>query len=125
MKKFVNTVAIIAFIIQSVAFVLNIFCMKKPEDNIAILWNYFAILLYLCSDIIVLVFILYYNYDFKMLKNKVLNFLIILTVMLAGYIHIWQIIVLRDFILTSCILVLFDIYIANKNIQNIINKENQ
>lgn len=122
MKTFINTVAVIAFAIQSVSFVLNIFCMKKPEDDMAFLWDYFAILLYSCSCLIVLVFILYYNYNFKIIKNKVLNSLVILVVMLAGYIHVWQIIVLRDFVLTSCILVLFDVYIANKNIQNIIKK---
>lgn len=122
MRTFINTVAAIAFIIQTLSFVLNIFFMKKPENDMAVLWNYFAILLYSCSDIIVLVFILYYNYNFKILKNKVLNSLVILVAMLAGYIHVWQIIVLRDFILTSCILVMLDIYIANKNIQNIIKK---
>ena len=88
----------------------------------AVLWDSFAILLYSCSDITVLVFILYYNFDFKILRNKMLNFLVILIVMLAGYIHVWQLIVLRDFIITSCILVLFDICIASKSIQNIIKR---
>lgn len=122
MKTIINIIALIAFIIQSLSFVLNVLCMKRPETDMAILWNYFVILLYSCSDIIVLVFILYYNYNFKILKHKVLNYLVILIVMLAGYIHVWQIIVLRDFILTSCVLILLDIYIANKNIQNIIKK---
>ena len=122
MKTFINIIALIAFIIQSLSSVLNVLCMKRPETDMAVLWNYFVILLYSCSDIIVLVFILNYNYNFKILKLIVLNYLVILIVMLAGYIHVWQIIVLRDFILTSCVLVLLDIYIANKNIQNIIKK---
>lgn len=125
MKTFINTIAVIAFIIQSLSSVLNVLCMKKPEDDIAVLWDSFAILLYSCSDITVLVFILYYNFDFKILRNKMLNFLVILIVMLAGYIHVWQLIVLRDFIITSCILVLFDICIASKSIQNIIKKQDK
>lgn len=119
MKTFIiNTIAVIAFYIQLFSFVLNVFCMKAPEDDMDVLWNYFVIILYSCSVIAVIIFILFYNFEFKFLKNRILDSLILLVVASGGYIHIWQIAVQRDFIISSCLLALFDIYIIRKIIQN-------
>ena len=119
MKTFIiNTIAVIAFYIQLFSFVLNVFCMKAPEDDMDVLWNYFVIFLYSCSVIAVIIFILFYNFEFKFLKNRILDSLILLVVTFGGYIHIWQIAVQRDFIISSCLLALFDIYIIGKIIQN-------
>lgn len=96
--------------------------MQKAEDTLTILRNGFVFFSYFCSDIIVFVFILFYNFDFVFLKKKILNLIVFLVVIPAGYIHVWQIIRQRDFFLSSSILILFDIYIIYRISQNIILK---
>ena len=122
MKTFINSIAVIVFIIQFLSFILNAFCMQKAEDTLTILRNGFVFFSYFCSDIIVFVFILFYNFDFVFLKKKILNLIVFLVVIPAGYIHVWQIIRQRDFFLSSSILILFDIYIIYRISQNIILK---
>ena len=115
MRMIINIIAIIALAIQSFSFMVNIFCMKKPDDYLNAMWNYFSIFNYLCSVIVPFIFILYYNFNFKLFHYKFFNAIILLIVLFAGCVYLYQIAILRDFILTSFILILFSIYIAKKS----------
>ena len=79
------------------------------------MWVYFSIIYYLCSVIVPFSFLLYYNFNFKLFHYKFFNAIILLIVLFAGCVYLYQIAILRDFILTSFILILFSIYIAKKS----------
>ena len=79
------------------------------------MWVYFSIIYYLCSVIVPFIFLLYYNFHFKLFHYKFFNAIILLIVLFAGCVYLYQIAILRDFILTSFILILFSIYIAKKS----------
>lgn len=68
MRIFINIIAIIAFIIQSFSFVLNVLIQKKPESTIDSLYSYFVVIASLCSVLVIVLFVLLYNFDFKFLK---------------------------------------------------------
>ena len=56
-----------------------------------------------------------YNFNFKLFHYKFFNAIILLIVLFAGCVYLYQIAILRDFILTSFILILCSIYIAKKS----------
>ena len=100
---------------------MNILNMQSTENIWIYLWNEFIFVSFICSSISVLIFILLYNFNFKFLKNRILNTLLLVIVLFAGFIHIWQIIELKGIFLNSCVLVLMDIYIVCKIIQNVVS----
>lgn len=114
MRIVINIVAIIAFVMQSISFVLNALIQKKPECTKDSLYSYFVVTAFLCSVLVVVLFVIMYNFDFKFLKNKILNCFICFFVLLGTYIHIWQLFMHNDFVLISFVLLLFDIYIFYK-----------
>ena len=121
MRMFINSIAIFAFILQAIFSTLNALNMQSTENIWIYLWNEFIFVSFICSSISVLIFILLYNFNFKFLKNRILNTLLLVIVLFAGFIHIWQIIELKGIFLNSCVLVLMDIYIVCKIIQNVVS----
>ena len=122
MRIFINIVAIIAFVMQSVSFVLNALIQKKPECTRDSLYSYFVVTAFLCSVLVVVIFVIMYNFDFKFLKNKNLNCFFCLVGLLGAYIHIWQLFMHNDFVLISFVLLLFDIYVFYKIQGNLIRR---
>lgn len=114
MKILINTVAFIAFIGQFFSFAFSAINQKKPESAIESVYNYYIFFAFLCSLITVVIFVVEYNFNFKLLKKKIPNYIFLVIVALGIYIPIMQLLALNDFLLTSCILLLFDYYIMRK-----------
>ena len=121
MRMFINSIAIFAFILQAIFSTLNALNMQITENFWIYIWIEFIFVSFICSCISVIIFILLYNFNFKFLKNRILNTLLLVIVLFAGFIHIWQIIELKGIFLNSCVLVLMDIYIVCKIIQNVVS----
>ena len=119
MRIFINTIAVFSFIVQFIPFVFSVLNQNKPEHTIDILYNYFLFIAYLCSLLVVVVFVILYNFNTKAINNKWLNSIFLCVVILGTYIHISQLFVLKDFVLTSCILVGFDFYVLYKILGNL------
>lgn len=118
MKILVNTIAFIAFIVQFLSFVFNAFTMKEPGTTMESLYNDFIFISFLCSGIIVLVFILLYNFRCKFLTYKVSRFFFIVIAVIAAYAYLWQLFVQKDLILMSSVLLLIDGYVVCKALGN-------
>ena len=114
MKILINIVAFIAFIGQFFSFAFSALNQKKPESAIESVYNYYIFFAFLCSLITVIIFVVEYNFNFKLLKKKIPNYIFLVIVAVGIYIPIMQLLALNDFLLTSCILVLFDYYIMRK-----------
>lgn len=119
MKILINTVAFIAFIAQFFSFAFSALNQKKPESVTESLYNNFMFSAFLCSLITVAIFVVQYNFNFKLLKKKIPNCIFLVIVLLGIYIHVMQLLALNDFLLTSCILLLFDYYIMRKILSNL------
>jgi hypothetical protein len=114
MKIFINTIAGIAFIGQLIAFIFNGLTLQKLESIVDELFNYALFAGYLCSLLSVAFFVIIYNFNLCFLRKKMINILFLAIVLLGGYVLISQLFVQHDFILTSCLLLLFDIYIVRR-----------
>lgn len=119
MKILINTVAFIAFIGQFFSFAFSALNQKKPESAIDSVYNYYIFFAFLCSLITVVIFVVEYNFNFKLLKKKIPNYIFLVIVAVGIYIPIMQLLALNDFLLTSCILLLFDYYIMRKILSNL------
>ena len=119
MKILINTVAFIAFIGQFFSFAFSAINQKKPESAIESVYNYYIFFAFLCSLITVVIFVVEYNFNFKLLKKKIPNYIFLVIVALGIYIAVMQLLALNDFLLTSCILLLFDYYIMRKILSNL------
>lgn len=124
MKILINIVAFIAFIGQFFSFVFSALNQKKPESVIESLYNNFIFFAFLCSLITVVIFVVQYNFNFKLLKKKIPNCIFLVIAVLSIYIHVMQLLALTDFLLTSCILLLFDYYIMRKILSNLFSSSN-
>lgn len=111
MKIVVNSIALITFVAQSLSFVLNVLALRKQECFTDSLYSYFFILSFLLSLITIIVFAVLYNFNYLLPKKKVLSYVLITIVIPSIYIHIWHVLILKDFIITSCLSMLFDYYI--------------
>lgn len=110
MKIIVNTIAFIAFIWQFISFTFSTLNQKKPESVIESLYNDFIIAASFCSLFVVVVFVIQYNFNSKILKKKILNCIFLVIVLLGMYIHIIQLLTQKEFIPISCTLLVFDCY---------------
>ena len=119
MKILINIVAFIAFIGQFFSFAFSAINQKKPESAIESVYNYYIFFAFLCSLITVVIFVVEYNFNFKLLKKKIPNYIFLVIVAVGIYIPIMQLLALNDFLLTSCILLLFDYYIMRKILSNL------
>ena len=113
MRNVINIIALITFVAQSVSFVLNALTLRKPECVTDSLYNYFFIIAFLSSLITIIVFAVLYNFNYLLHKKNVLSYFLITIVILSIYIHIWHVLILKDFIITSCVSLLFDYYIIH------------
>lgn len=122
MKIAINTIAVIVLSVQFFSFAFNALNQKKPESTLDFLCNYFNFIALLCSLLSVVIFIALYNFNSKFLKKKLLNYIMLIIVLLGIYVHVTQIFVLNDFVLTSCVLLLFDYYIMRNILNNLFFK---
>ena len=119
MKILINTVAFIAFIGQFFSVAFSALNQKKPESAIESVYNYYIFFAFLCSLITVVIFVVEYNFNFKLLKKKIPNYIFLVIVAVGIHIPILQLLALNDFLLTSCILLLLDYYIMRKILCNL------
>ncbi len=124
MRVLINIIAVIALIIQSIFSVFNILIMKQPETFSQSSYNYFVYISSLCSCIIVFIFLLLYNSENIRLKNKIINVIFLIIATLATYIHINQLLVLNDLILTSVVLLIIDGYVVHRIWKNYLKSHN-
>ena len=125
MRITINIVAVIAFIAQLLPFAFNALNQEKTESTKEALYDNFMFLAYFCSWVSVVIFFILYNFNYKILKNKILNSVFLLIVLLGIYVHLSQIIVQSDFIIISSILLLFDCYVIRKVVGNLFFKSNK
>lgn len=109
MRYFINFVAFGVFVTQFLSFAFSVLNLKEPEDEWGELYTFFIITAYLCSLLSIVLFALLYNFRNRY-KNRVLNCIFLVITILGGYVHILQIFKINDFIISSCILLLFDGY---------------
>lgn len=117
MKIFINVIACIVLIIQFLVACINGLIMQEPKTIVETLYNEFILISYFCSFAVVPVFILTYNFKYKYLESKIINFIFLVVVLFAAYIHLYQIFVQKDVMLTSCVLLLIDCYVVFKSIK--------
>ena len=118
MKVIINTIAFITFLMQSIVFSFGALNQKKPKCTEELLYNYFVVLAFLCSLLTIVIFVVQYNLKNRMFEKKWINCILLIITILGIYINLYQLFVLTDFIITSFITLLFDVYI----IRNIINR---
>ena len=111
MKIIVNMIAGIAFIVQFAFSAFSMLSMQKPITINEIFYNNMLLVALPCSSIIVLLFLLLYNFNYKFLNNKIINVFSFVIGILALYIHAYQLFVLHDLILISVVLLLIDCYV--------------
>lgn len=111
MKIIVNMIAGIAFIVQFAFSAFSMLSMQKPITTNEIFYNNMLLVALPCSSIIVLLFLLLYNFNYKFLNNKIINVFFFVIGILALYIHAYQLFVLHDLILISVVLLLIDCYV--------------
>lgn len=112
MKIIVNMIAGIAFIVQFAFSAFSMLSMQKPITINEIFYNYMLLVALPCSSIIVLLFLLLYNFNYKFLNNKIINVFFFVIGILALYIHAYQLFVLHeDLMLISVVLLLIDCYV--------------
>jgi len=111
MKIIVNMIAGIAFIVQFAFSAFSMLTMQKPITINEIFYNNMLLVALPCSSIIVLLFLLLYNFNYKFLNNKIINVFFFVIGILALYIHAYQLFVLHDLILISVVLLLIDCYV--------------
>lgn len=114
MRHIINILVSIATICQFFASVFNMLNMKKPETIEDSLYNDFVLIGCSCSFIIGLIFILIYNFRYKFLNSKAINFSFLVIVLFAVYVHIYQLFIHNDLMLVSGILLLVDIFVGIK-----------
>jgi amino acid transporter len=118
MKVIINTIAFITFLMQSIVFSFGALNQKEPKCTEELLYNYFVVLAFLCSLLTIVIFVVQYNLKNRMFEKKWINCILLIITILGIYINLYQLFVLTDFIITSFIMLLFDVYI----IRNIINR---
>lgn len=122
MKTIINIIACIAFGAQLFVSMFNALNMKKPETEIELLHNYFVLTAYICSLLSVPIFFMLYNFDFRFAKLKFCGIVFLGIILLGGYVLWGQLFVLNDFILTSCVILLFDVYSLRKIFGYLVSK---
>ena len=110
MKILINIIAFISFGAQFVAFIFSALNQKNPQSTAESFYNDFVFIAYLCSLFAIAIFAVLYNFENKLPRKKTLNALFLLIVLLGAYIHVSQLLLLNDFMVLSCVLLLFDIY---------------
>ena len=108
MRIIINPIAVVSLIVQF---------------TYSALYNDLLIVALPCSDIIVVIFLLLYNFNYKFLRNRIINVFFLVIGILALYIHAFQLFVLNDLILISIVLSLIDSIVIVWTIKNIRSKQ--
>ena len=119
MRIIINPIAVVSLIVQFAYSALNILSLNSPVTLNEILYNDLLIVALPCSDIIVVIFLLLYNFNYKFLRNRIINVFFLVIGILALYIHAFQLFVLNDLILISIVLSLIDSIVIVWTIKNI------
>lgn len=123
MRIIINPIAVVSLIVQFAYSALNILSLNSPVTLNEILYNDLLIVALPCSDIIVVIFLLLYNFNYKFLRNRIINVFFLVIGILALYIHAFQLFVLNDLILISIVLSLIDSIVIVWTIKNIRSKQ--
>lgn len=119
MRIIINPIAVVSLIVQFAYSTLNILSLNSPVTLNEILYNDLLIVALPCSDIIVVIFLLLYNFNYKFLRNRIINVFFLVIGILALYIHAFQLFVINDLILISIVLSLIDSIVIVWTIKNI------
>ena len=119
MRIIINPIAVVSLIVQFAYSALNILSLNSPVTLNEILYNDLLIVALPCSDIIAVIFLLLYNFNYKFLRNRIINVFFLVIEILALYIHAFQLFVLNDLILISIVLSLIDSIVIVWTIKNI------
>ena len=122
MRIIVNEIAIIAFIAQLISFVFSALNQESTENTTESLCHIFIFAASLCSLLVVVIFLLQYNFHFKFLKKRIPCCIFLVIVLLGAFIHVMQLTTRIDFIPISCILLAIDCYIIRKSVGCLFSK---
>lgn len=122
MKTVINIIAFIIFVGQFLSFIFNAFNLQEARSTKDSLYQFFFFTAFLCSLITVIIFVLMLNFDFKYLKRIITNSVFLVITLLGLYIHLLQLFKLKDFVLTSCVLIIMDCYIMHNILQNVVHE---
>lgn len=114
MRILIYTIEWFALMGQLYSLILNVFTQRAPANAAEKLYLNFGTVAYICSLLTVVIFAMLYNNSFTFLKKKSVNIIFLVVVLMGCYIHLWQLFIQHFFILTSCVLLLFDFYIICK-----------
>lgn len=123
MRIIINPIAVVSLVVQFAYSALNILSLNSPVTLNDILYNDLLIVALPCSDIIVVIFLLLYNFNYKFLRNRIIHVFFLVVGILALYIHAFQLFVLNDLILISIVLSLIDSIVIVWTIKNIRSKQ--
>lgn len=118
MRPLINVIATLVFVGQLIPFAFGALNQKAPECVWDSLYSYFVFVAYVCSLLIVPIFMFLYNTDFKFVRKKTLKAIVMVVVLLGAYVHLSQVVVSKDFLFTSCVLLIFDFYVMRMLLKN-------
>lgn len=114
MKTLINTIVFFAFVLQCISFSLSALTLKKPDNATESLYNSYVITAFICSLLSFAIFVIFYNCNFQLIKNRIFGIISLGIVLLGASINLKQLFVLHDFIFSSCICLLVDGYVIYK-----------
>lgn len=117
MKNIINILVIITTILQFLVSVFNMLNMSKPETSEDSMYNSFVLISSFCSFMVGFIFVLIFNFKYRFLENKIILSAFLIVALFASYVHLYQIFVQKDLILTSCILFIVDVFVGLKVIR--------
>lgn len=117
MKNIINILVIITTILQFLISVFNMLNMSKPETFEDSMYNIFVLISCFCSFMVGFIFFLIFNFKYRFLENKIIQVSFLMIALFASYVHLYQIFVQKDLILTSCILFIVDVFVGLKVIR--------
>lgn len=125
MKRIINLLVSTATIYQFLVFSINMLNMKTPETLGDSIYNDFVLIGCFCSFIVGIIFIVTYNFRYKLLDSKIINLFFLLIILFASYVHIYQLFFQKDLVLISSILILADIFVGYKGCHRIIQRKDK
>ena len=85
MRLIINILVSIATIFQFLVSSINMLNMKKPETLGDSFYNYFVLIGCFCSFIVGILFVVTYNFRYKLLDSKIINLFLLLIIEESRY----------------------------------------
>lgn len=85
MRLIINILVSIATIFQFLVSCINVLKMKKPETLGDSFYNYFVLIGCFCSFIVGILFVVTYNFRYKLLDSKIINLFLLLIIEESRY----------------------------------------